>query len=147
MTFMQGLPFIDLNPSSLFDPVGDEIIKTNPWNRLIDNYDADPDFTPAAEEESTVKSSKRDTTIKDRAVQLLCFVSHYEDVDLKCEVDSDYPAAGSVGLSYADILDKIKDEFPDCGTNISCLRWYAVQIRNRQKGYGDRTLPRRRPRS
>ena len=36
---------------------------------------------------------------------------------------------GDVGLSYEDILAEIKSQFPEAKTTISCLRWYAVRLR------------------
>lgn len=36
---------------------------------------------------------------------------------------------GNVGLSYEDILAQVKAQYPDAKTTISCLRWYAVRMR------------------
>ncbi len=36
-------------------------------------------------------------------------------------------------LSYADILGRIRDEFPESSTTIACLRWYAVRLRERDE--------------
>jgi len=37
------------------------------------------------------------------------------------------------GLSYEDILSEVRKEFPDAKTSIACLRWYAVQLRERNE--------------
>jgi hypothetical protein len=37
----------------------------------------------------------------------------------------------SVGLSYDEILTRVREEFPDCNTSVACLRWYCVQLRER----------------
>jgi len=79
-------------------------------------------------------------TIKDEAVKLLCYIDYYENRDGGLD-------PRSVGLSYADILKIIQYKFPNCKTNLRCLRWYAVRIRAGEAGYEGHTLPQRRPRS
>lgn len=41
------------------------------------------------------------------------------------------PDKKPVGMSYEDILASVKAEFPNSKTSIACLRWYAVQLRER----------------
>jgi hypothetical protein len=37
----------------------------------------------------------------------------------------------SEGLPYEDILAAVRQEFPNAKTTVACLRWYAVQLRER----------------
>lgn len=85
-------------------------------------------------------------TIKETAINLLCFVSYYEDIETRDVAEKDSPGVGTVGLPYRKIVSIIKDYFPNSNTSVSSLRWYAVQIRNEEEGYEGHTLPRRRPR-
>ena len=85
------------------------------------------------------------TTIRQTAIDLLCHVASYEDVD-RNRVEPGTLGAYTVGIPYSQILRCIKEDFPDCNTNISCLRRYAVKIRGGELGYEDLILPRRRPR-
>ena len=91
-------------------------------------------------------------TVKALAIHFLCFVEYHEDKTKspseENRVDIKHPNAGSVGLSYAVILQKIKEELPKAKTTPACLRWYASQMRGGEKFFDDPTwvLPRRRPR-
>lgn len=116
-----------------------------------------PDETEAALE--TLTDDERETleaddqpkrTIKAASVELLCAVSHYEDRDAKpgtTTVEATDPKARSVGFGYDEIIDRLMEEFPDAGTSVACLRWYAVKIRVGEHGYEDLRLPQRRPRA
>lgn len=42
--------------------------------------------------------------------------------------DQDDHTGRSMGLSYEEILRRLREEFPDCETTDKCLRWYAVQL-------------------
>jgi len=35
------------------------------------------------------------------------------------------------GHSYKEILGLIRDEFPEAGTSLNCLRWYAAKLRTK----------------
>lgn len=91
-------------------------------------------------------------TIRALAIELLCATDYFEDKLKKaCPIENAIkegePNARSVGIPYDQIIRAIKDEFPDCGTTVACLRWYAVKIRVEEFGYEDLVLPQRRPRA
>ena len=49
-------------------------------------------------------------------------------------------------LSYEDVLAKVKEAFPKSSTTIACLRWYAVQLRERGEKVPNRPrAPRKQP--
>ncbi len=90
-------------------------------------------------------------TIREAAIDLLCHVEYYEDLELKTDreknvVTENHPNARSVGIPYDKILDLIKEEFPNSNTSIACLRWYSVKIRVEEFGYEGLVLPQNRPR-
>lgn len=90
-------------------------------------------------------------TIRGYALQLLCEVAFYEDKGRKPSrlnrVDDSHKNAGSVGLTYDDILERIHTKFPGSQTSAACLRWYCVKVRASERSYDGFQLPRRRPRS
>lgn len=99
--------------------------------------------------EATGNSSER--TIRAAAIEHLCHIDYYEDRGKKPGsdnvVDKGTKGARSVGLAYDEIINRIKQEFPDCETSVACLRWYSVKIRVEEHGYEGLTLPQRRPRA
>ncbi len=88
--------------------------------------------------------------IREAALELLCEVVRYEDRNRPASsdniVEADVDGARSVGVPYDEIIDAIRDEFPDCETTVACLRWYAVKVRVEEFGYEGLRLPQRRPR-
>lgn len=60
-------------------------------------------------------------------------------------VETDEATGKTVGLPYLKIIDRLKEEFPDCQTNVACLRWYASELTT-QAG-GSSGLPSYRPRA
>lgn len=90
-------------------------------------------------------------TIRAAAIELLCHVAYHEDRNKKSDpsnrVEAAQPGARSVGIAYDEIIDAIKDEFPDANTSVACLRWYSVKIRVEEHGYEGLRLPQRRPRA
>jgi hypothetical protein len=97
------------------------------------------------------KIPKLTQTIKSRAIDLLCQITHYENKTEKSGdenyVNMDHPEARSVGIPYSEILQQIHDDFEGCKTTTECLRWYAVKIRVGEHGYEDLRMPQRRPRA
>lgn len=89
-------------------------------------------------------------TIRETALRLLTFVHYHEDSSKASgesnRVEEKHPKAGSVGLTYLNIISLIKEAFPDANTSVACLRWYAVKVRAEEKGYEGWRLTRRRPR-
>lgn len=77
---------------------------------------------------------KRDT-IRETSIALLCHVDQVDEKDGR-----------TVGLLYNDIVEAVKQLFPEGKTTVACLRWYAVKIRAEEKGYEGLTLPQKRPR-
>ncbi len=55
----------------------------------------------------------------------------------------------SVGLSYAEIIDILRQEFPECQVTPACLRWYVSRINEHSNDLGtaETGLPQSRPRS
>lgn len=49
--------------------------------------------------------------------------------DKKEKVSKETPGAMPVGMSYANVLDAVKKQFPKCETNYNCLRCYAGRMR------------------
>ena len=41
---------------------------------------------------------------------------------------------------YSEVLARVKDQFPECNTSRSSLRWYASQMRRRGETLPDRPL-------
>ena len=101
---------------------------------------------PAEEEEAAPKR-----TIKSAALEHLGEIAYYEDRNAKYgddnRVEPDHPNAQSVGIPYAEVIERIKYEFDGAETSVSCLRWYAVKVRGGDQGYEHATLPQRRPRA
>lgn len=80
------------------------------------------------------KPKKKTGAIRELACALLKEVSYYEDKNEAvgphnrvAESDSD---ARPVGLTFAEILAKVKEAFPEAKTSYACLRWYGVHLRN-----------------
>ncbi len=105
----------------------------------------------ATPETVNTAAGKSERTIREAALAWLCHVEYYEDRDGKSGPDNvvkeDHPKARSVGITYLDIIDRIKQEFPDCDTSVACLRWYSVKVRTHELGYEDYRLCQRRPRA
>lgn len=87
-----------------------------------------------AAEPKADKPKKKTGAIRQLACALLKEVSYYEDKNEEvgphnrvAEADSD---ARPVGLTFAEILAKVKAEFPEAKTSYACLRWYGVHLRN-----------------
>ena len=81
------------------------------------------------------------------AVDLLCTVVGYINLDTKQPAAEGDEGAYSVGLTYAEIIDHIRAMYPGSKTSVACLRWYAVKIRAEEFGFEGRTLPQYRQRS
>lgn len=96
------------------------------------------------------KMEKSHKTIKSLSLYWLCHIDYYVDRDnpkVKYEEKPEDVAVRSVGLMYTEILAKVKEQFPESGTTIECLRWYAVKARNSDIDFEGYTLPQIRPRS
>lgn len=89
-------------------------------------------------------------TIRETSLRLLAWVHFYEDknrpVGEDNRVPETHPRAGSVGLTYNEIIRIILSHFPDAKTTVACLRWYAVKVRAGETNYDQWRLARRRPR-
>ena len=90
-------------------------------------------------------------TIREAALHWLCYAAYYEDPAEKSGpenvVAADFSKARSVGITYLDVIDRIKEEFPGCETTVACLRWYSVKVRAGEQGYEDYRLCQGRPRA
>lgn len=56
-------------------------------------------------------------TVKSAAYELLAHVDHVDEA-----------TGRNVGLPYAEILDRLRKEFPEGQTSEKCLRWYAAKM-------------------
>lgn len=70
------------------------------------------------------------TCIKDVACQLLTAVRCIDPVDNRV-----------VGYSYAAVLRRIAQLFPESTTSNACLRWYLVRIRQELEGFDRHRMP------
>ncbi|MEE8608982.1 MAG: hypothetical protein V3S55_15365 [Nitrospiraceae bacterium] len=90
-------------------------------------------------------------TIREAALEWMSYVAFHENRDEKSGPDNRHDAAGdntrTVGITYLEIIDRIKAEFAECQTSVACLRWYAVKVRAEEPGYEGYRLPQRRPRA
>lgn len=112
---------------------------------------------PKAAEKAAASETKPEAagnaarTIREAALHWLCFADHYENRDEKSSADNrvaeDHAKARSVGITYLDIIERIKEEFPGCDTSVACLRWYSVKVRMQELGYEGYRLCQRRPRA
>lgn len=97
------------------------------------------------------KASTTDKTIREASLDLLCHADYYEDKTKASTsdnvVDASHPNARSVGLPYLEIIERLKEMFPDAQTSVACLRWYAVKVRAEEFGYEGYKLAQRRPRA
>ena len=78
--------------------------------------------------------------VKAAILALLVQVDHYEDRDTRRPVAPGTPGARSVGLSYREILRRIRAEYPGGRASILTIRSYARDAR--QSGA---EIPYRRP--
>lgn len=89
--------------------------------------------------------------IKERSVKYLCAVIYYEERSLPRGPQNKFsepsPTRRSVGMSYVDILAKIKEEVPECKTTIASLRWYSGKMQSGDLGPNEYVMPARRERS
>jgi hypothetical protein len=98
-------------------------------------------------------------SVRKAALDFLCVVDHYEskalpygrpDNRLTAEQASavDRSTVRSVGLSYGEILDRLREQFPAAATTVGCLRWYCSQVRDESPLFEEgHVLPQRRPRA
>lgn len=65
------------------------------------------------------------------------------------EVVSTNEEGRTVGYSYADVLDILAREFPECSTSAAALRWYVVHLWSEadEEGLPRPKMPQIRPRS
>lgn len=86
---------------------------------------------------------KREQPIRDAIVKALTFIEYYENCitgeRVSKYINRQYMAVNSVGLSYSEVLIRVRAQFPDARTTEADLRWNANQIRAK--------LPDIRPRS
>lgn len=68
-------------------------------------------------------------------------------LELLCHEDFTNNDGRTVGLPYSDILNAVRELFPDCETSLECLRWYAVKVRANERNFVGYKLPQVRPRS
>ena len=165
MKEMTGNELVDL-----YNGLDPETKLSKPWkqgkDKLIDMIEAQRKEQSRAKKKAARKAAaaarkqngleepedkKPERTIRIAALELMCQVQYYEDKTEKSSPDNRVPAdhknARSVGLPYLDIIDLIKEEFPDAQTSVACLRWYAVKARVEEFGYEGYKLVSRRPRA
>lgn len=80
------------------------------------------------EEKQKIAKDHKGETIGDTANSLLQKILYYIN-DKKEKVTKETAGAMPVGMSYADVLDAVKQKFPKCETNYNCLRCYAGRMR------------------
>lgn len=94
---------------------------------------------------------KREAPIRQAAIRHLCAVAYFLDSNSGKKlrpVNVTGPRSGlvSFGFSYAQIIQKMRREFPKSGVSIPYLHVECSNIRKRVEGY-EGTLPMKRPRS
>lgn len=106
----------------------------------------------AAPERRTKKPKTRRQPMRDLILKLLAKVTHYEDkkgvrIKRKHEADRDPAQVFSVGMSYGEILKRVKARFPKSKISNGQLRWNAAMVRAEETGFENCTLPQKRPRT
>ena len=56
--------------------------------------------------------------------------------DLLLKVIGKNEEGRKVGMSYGDVLTKVREEFPEANTTIKCLQWYNSKLKK-----GDKEVP------
>lgn len=122
---------------------------TDDESAKLAQYEPPEQSAPADDQSDADEEPKR--TIKSAALEALCEVAYYENREEKYgddnRVDASHPKAQSVGIPYAEVLQRIVAEFPGADTSVACLRWYSVKVRAEEFGYEGLRLPQRRPRA
>lgn len=89
--------------------------------------------------------------IKDRCTHYLCEVIYYEERNLPRGPENRFsepsPSRRSVGMSYEEVLRKVKEDIPTCKTTIASLRWYSGKMQAGDLQGGSYIMPTRRERS
>ncbi len=80
--------------------------------------------------------------LKAAIMAALAYVDHYEDRNTRRPMEPDAPGARSVGLSYQEILRRVRARYPDSRVSILTIRSYARDAK--QEGWA---MPYRRPQS
>lgn len=80
---------------------------------------------PAATVKPDDKPAEKPKAKSGRIIRVAC-----EELLMKVDFEQ---GGKEYGLSYEDILAAIKAEFPNGKTSLACLRWYAVQLRERNE--------------
>lgn len=116
--------------------------------KKLESLRPEPEPEPEQDDEPNKPKSGRQDTIRETSLELLCEVDYYEDKreDYGHRVPANHPHARSVGFTYNAIAERIRELHPGAGTKAESLRWYAVKVRDGEKGYEDYTLAQRRPR-
>jgi hypothetical protein len=52
-----------------------------------------------------------------------------------------------VGHTYNDILEAVKEQFPEAATSLNCLRWYATKMNSANKKTNDKVVMPVRPKA
>ena len=86
------------------------------------------------------RKEPRHGDIKRVVIGLLAETDHYEDPATRRSVPADEPGAVSVGLSYREIQERVRERFPGGRCTIMTVRSYA-----RDAKLEGQTLPYRRP--
>jgi hypothetical protein len=79
------------------------------------------------------------SVLKTRAIELLRYI----------EPGALHIGRYTVGLPYAEIIERLREEFPEAQVSSACLRWYVSRITDevRDLGLGSTGFPQYRPRS
>lgn len=91
-------------------------------------------------------------SIRDSSLALLSMVQYCEDLskpvspDNRLPISAEGPGIATVGYPYNWVIDRLREIYPNCRTTHECLRWYCVKVKQKEFGFTDYELPRRRPR-
>ena len=89
-----------------------------------------------------LRRTPRRGELKAAIMAALAYVDHYEDRNTRRPMEPDAPGARSVGLSYQEILRRVRARYPDSRVSILTIRSYARDAK--QEGWA---MPYRRPQS
>lgn len=109
---------------------------------------------PAKNKNCAVK--RRAQPVRDAMLEALAFISHYERSDgkrISKQMMGRKAAPGvlphsvvSVGLSYAQVRERVKKKHPESIISIDFMRWSAAMVRKGEPGFERGSLPDKRPR-
>lgn len=115
----------------------------HPSDVLSEGGGGDPALT-AALVDACAKPARKPRAKKEKVVQLHtpgAIRAYCEELLLEVHA-TDVKTKRPVGLTYPQVLERVKERFPHASTSLGCLRWYATKM-NARKGAEAVRLPMR----